>query len=755
MRGVWRFTGVLIGLCCACPGTRGAELIAGGQARGTIVIPAAPNKGEEVAATELQRVLKKATGVELPIARTDAAMKGPAIVVGRHRQAAAARASLAKRLSSFEAFAEVGSGTQLALVGNSQTATVYAAWDWLERAVGVRWLLPGPHGEYVPRLERIALERGARYDAPKLPFRWAGVWYSNTQMQLAGAEEYGMAGWRLFELRRRMNSYYGIVPQDGLGYAFAGHSYCYQVPPSLFAEHPDWFNMIGGQRLSTQVCFTSTGAQEYAAQSVLAAVARIKERQSLPNDRFYIFVTPNDGVAICECPTCAKLLDKDGSATSMVFHFANEVAKRVRAVYPGVWILCMAYSNYSTAPDHVRPGPGVAPMLAYWTSGDSFGINHAKPGMSAGNAKFRDQFRKWSAMSEAVTTYPYYGHYGWFTPWPKATQIATDMRVQGADPKFIGLLPETQGNFGGNALNYYLLARLAWNPAADPETVQDDFCRAAYGPAARPLRAYYRLLQARMDAQAYIGGIVVEIPQVLTPEVIREADGLMALAEAQLPAMDADMQWRTRLAIEAWRASAQAAEAMRLYRSSTTAEDRVRIVALLDAVEAFSKTERGEWAFHEALVATMMQNIRTPLAAPLDALPPGETTVSDAFNYGGALKFLGTVRGFEMGMWGIGLTSGQRGEIELPLAAQPGHRITRVAMQWTIEGAPALRATMIGADGTETVISEGRDALGRGVTVPLPAGAARLRLRLAARNQATTPGNWAWLIGMRVTATVE
>src|SRR5262245_27620838 len=51
-------------------------------------------------------------------------------------------------------------------------------------------------------------------------------------------------------------------------------------------------------------------------------------------------------------------------------------------------------------------------------------------------------------------------------------------------------------------LNYYLVARLHWDPEQDVDAIVDDYCRAGFGPAARSVRRYFDGLEALMAESA-------------------------------------------------------------------------------------------------------------------------------------------------------------------------------------------------------------------------------------------------------------
>ena len=57
-------------------------------------------------------------------------------------------------------------------------------------------------------------------------------------------------------------------------------------------------------------------------------------------------------------------------------------------------------------------------------------------------------------------------------------------------------------NWATQGLNYYVVARLHWNPEQDVDAIVDDYCRAGFGLAAKPVRRYFDGLEALMDEAA-------------------------------------------------------------------------------------------------------------------------------------------------------------------------------------------------------------------------------------------------------------
>jgi hypothetical protein len=670
--------------------------------------------------------------------------EGPAIFVGHQPQNQAIIDELnQKHPDTIDAFAVVGDGERLSLVGRSEDSTIWAAWQWLEDQ-GVRFLMPGVHGTYVPQKGTIEIATSHQIESPRVAVRGGYYLYPPGQkysVPATSAQEHGMDAGTLFSLRMRMNwnqSFGGI--KDNYLIEGAGHSYMYFLPPEkYFKEHPEWFNLIDGKRQDGsgrwQVCFTNKeGAAEFARNLIAIIKRHIDAGASV--DRIDAFVSPNDWKAMCQCDNCVKLIDKDGSATSLVLNYANLVAEDLHKVYPQVRVVFYAYDNYSTLPDHVKPAKGVIPILTAWTAAYSFGVNHAHPLFSDVNRKFRDAWAGWSKISDGLGVYTYYGHYSWFTPWPITTELATDIPAMCDDPKFYMFCSETHPSWGTQGLTYWLFPRLIWNPKLDVAAAVKDYCRAGFGPAAVPMEAYYKTLQEAMNRQGYVVGDVVEIPNVLTPEVIGKCDGYMQRVEALMDRMDPDTRWRAELVTQAWKYSAKFAEAMRLFTQGLGSADRVKILGLVDEVDRFSQTDLGRYAFDRTVVELGIGMVRRSLEPDLGALPAGKLRYSSGFMYGGGIKFFAAITGFRKGLWGYDLPVNGSGEMDLPLKAQQGHQITSASVRWDIANPERFSGSLsvVSGDGREKELTTDLAQMGQGVEIPAEmlkdGGTIRLKLRL-------------------------
>jgi hypothetical protein len=725
------------------------DIVGNGAATGVIVTAESPSTADLFAAEEVQIYLEKMTGVVVPIVQGAVPEGKTAIIVGNHPDAAAVNADLQAFSTDKEAFALVSEGRRLYIVGNGETAVCYGAWEWLE-SLGVRWILPTEKGEYIPHYTTLSIAPVRKFDAPAMSYRGPAYTMNSGYGYPVVPSEHGYSGTLMFSARKRLNRNSGLFRSDlwiGIG---SGHSYRYYLPASkYYADHPEWFNLIGGQRVSSgeQVCFTNREAANEFARNILVDV---RYWLSLGCDlyRILVSVSPNDGVAWCECANCQQLADYDPygaltSATSMVVKFANMVAEEVHKEFPTAKIVFYAYCNYTRPPTKVMPAPDVYPELVFWCGGESAYANHAHPMFSDINSRYRDYFSEWARISTGISSHEYYGHYSWFTPWPKVTQMSYDIKEMEKNPKFYGMYSESHHHWGTQGPNLYLHPKLMWNPDLNVSAVMDDYYTAGYGPAAPYIKQYFQTLQAKMDSLAYVGGDISEVPNLLTPQIIAQCNGYTDSAETLLQEMDANTGWRTNLVVQAWRNSVKIADSLTVYKNPTgdKAADRALIQQNLADVVAYANSPDGLWAFQNAVLKYSLQGIYLPINLNLGDLRAGQHEYSEYLWWGGCLKYYADMTGLLLWPAGIYLSPGVHGVIDLPIRAQNGRTIASLTVKigWrTAASGLAAKISVVKPDGTTVVVAPNLAAATGDVTIPWDLLGQQVRLRIECDNLLTS-----------------
>lgn len=137
----------------------------------------------------------------------------------------------------------------------------------------------------------------------------------------------------------------------GIDIEFEVHALQDLLPRGLFASHPDFFRMDakGKRQQEFNMCFTSEGA--YAA--IEAEIREITQWMK-PTTHRYFFWTDDVPDASCFCLEC-----KIFSASEQALRYENRLLKILRGVDPQATLAHLAYNETLSAPQQVKPAPGI------------------------------------------------------------------------------------------------------------------------------------------------------------------------------------------------------------------------------------------------------------------------------------------------------------------------------------------------------------------------------------------------------------
>lgn len=340
----------------------------------TIVIPAAPPAPTRRAAEELAVWLREVTGVEFPI-RPDSEPPAPREISGGQSTRLANASPEALAAAGLESPAEIPAegyalivdGERLLLAGNGTTGALPAVAALLEEDLGLRWYEPaGDTGDWPKQTAALAATPwpSGTVRVPKQPTLTAGVlpWAVKAGFPI------GTLGWeRSFDpwgLRNRLNG--GYAWQWGEHGHVNGRLYCHTfytlVPPEkFFADHPEWYSLLGGTRQwkEGQLCLSNPEVAAAAAQTLAGIFRGVPESQRPTRHLACVSVMDHEGD--CECEPCRRRAAELGGTGGLVLDFLNRVAERVTPEFPWVTLTTLAYwqSKQPTA-DSLRAHPNVA-----------------------------------------------------------------------------------------------------------------------------------------------------------------------------------------------------------------------------------------------------------------------------------------------------------------------------------------------------------------------------------------------------------
>ena len=95
-------------------------------------------------------------------------------------------------------------------------------------------------------------------------------------------------------------------------------------------------------------------------------------------------------------------------------------------------------------------------------------------------------------------------------------EMAKDLKHFAATGMVGGDFDTLPHHWSTNALNYYVLARLLWDPALDVDSIVDDFCRSGFGNAADEMKKYYAHCEKLTAKYIKLGGESVKDLEDLT-----------------------------------------------------------------------------------------------------------------------------------------------------------------------------------------------------------------------------------------------
>jgi hypothetical protein len=283
--------------------------------------------------------------------------------------------------------------------------------------------------------------------------------------------------------------------------SFFGHNWSNIIPPSPenMAAHPEWF-ALSGEKRTRQLCSAHP-------EVVRATTERARAFFDAHPDALTFSVSPNDGHGFCEDERC-RSIDRlygvsDGSITDRLVYYANEVLTELGRTHPDKQVGLLAYLNYTRPPVAVRPLPNLAVLVTRmpW----EFCHVHALDDPACEiNRRFVEYVKGWRRVCAHVGVYDYYGHFDAFTPWPIVHSIRRDLRfLRGLGVE--RFMSETQQHWANQGLNFYVGAKLAWNPDEDVDALLDDYFTRFYGRAAVPMRRYWMIWEDAMMAQDHRG----------------------------------------------------------------------------------------------------------------------------------------------------------------------------------------------------------------------------------------------------------
>jgi hypothetical protein len=502
----------------------GIGLSESGRALSVIVVAPDAPATDRYAAQVLESCLSEITGAEFVTqAEGPKDRLQPIIAIGP----GAARSVAPELDLTFDSLGNEGiilrkAGPHLILTGadGASRGTLYAVHTFLQR-LGVRWW--SPRDSLIPRIDDLHVsDLNVRY-RPPLEYR---------EIYSIDASDPDWA------VRNRINGNDSLIPPDKGGHViYAGepsayfvHTFEMLVPhEEHFAQHPEWFSEINGQRVAppdpAQLCLTNASLLEFVKQKVRRIAAEVP-----PNTDAIISVSQNDHSAACQCAGCRNLEADEGSPAGPLLHFVNAIADDIRTDYPRIAIDTLAYRYTRKAPRHVKPRDNVIVRLC------SIECSFAQPITDPINQAFADDVRAWSKIAKRLYVWDYVTNFQHYVqPHPNLYVLGPNLRFfvgHGARGVFE---QDNRHSVGGDfaVLKQWVLAQLLWDPTLDDRELIAQFVDEYYEDASEDVTEYIHLRQSAAG-DTFIGISDGYDSPWLTPELLAQSYDLIQRAKSRV-----------------------------------------------------------------------------------------------------------------------------------------------------------------------------------------------------------------------------
>lgn len=416
------------------------------------------------AANILAQYIERASGARIPIVENEAGISGCIIRVGMDQTIE--RSILPKGLDG-DGFVISAKGNTIAILGPTDWGTEFGIYEFLERFVGVRWLLPGPDGTDVPHMKTIAVPEGTITDAP--------VFFSRLASGFRGSMQTDWA---------RFNRMHGRVNFH--------HNLRWLFPPEKYATaHPEFYPLNkGGTRYIPrdnndhhwQPCFTAPGIVDEAVKNINEYF------EKNPTETSYS-LGMNDNASFCECENCrVRIPGKRNSLwlvdySDLYYEWCNKVIEKVLVAYPDKYFGCLAYNNIISPPRNVLIHPRLIPFITYdrmkWID-----PTIAVPG--------REMTDSWAATCSSLGWYDYLYGSPYMLPRVFFHQ-QQEYLLFGERRAIKAQYAELYPNWGEGPKPYIML-KLWWDPGRNVDEILKEWYVRCVGEAAAPyLEKYYAI----------------------------------------------------------------------------------------------------------------------------------------------------------------------------------------------------------------------------------------------------------------------
>jgi hypothetical protein len=430
--------------------------------RYSIIIPAHATPAEQKAATVLQDYLLEISGAAFPVITAGKQRTAYEIILGQNERLDELSSRIDYKLLKEDGFIIKTDSSRLIIAGGNDKGTLYGVYSFLEKYLGCRMYTPKV--KIVPPQKQIILTKIDEQQVPVIGFR-------DTHYRSTWDAEY--TDWHKIDHDPK-----GARTDWGMWV----HTFNELVPPEVYYQsHPEYYSMVKGKRLPTQLCLSNPTVLEITVQNLRKKIAQNPAAK-------YWSVSQNDNKDYCTCDSCKALDEREGSPSGSIINFVNQVANQ----FPNKMISTLAYEYGRHAPRTLKPRDNVNIMLC------SIEAYRGKPiTEDTSSAEFVKDVKDWGKIAKDIIVWDYVIQFNHLlSPFPNLHVLQPNIQFfaeNGVNAMFEQGNREVGGEFA--ALRSYLISKLLWDPYLNIDSVMNDFLFGYYGAAGKPIRKYIDVMR--------------------------------------------------------------------------------------------------------------------------------------------------------------------------------------------------------------------------------------------------------------------
>ena len=519
------------------------------KANPRICIPEDADRTVRFAGRELQRYLKAVFGQTVPVTT-----RKPRETPGFFLSVSSPKKTPGPFNTALDAFTIRAAGTTAVTIsGGSPRGLLYGVYALLEQ-IGCRFLSLAPDGEVVPARKRFSFSvidtqeepafsvRGMMYLVPVRRYSVAFVdWAAKNRMNVLRV---GSCSWPGTPKRVR-DRFVKAIKDRGLVWAFGYHSFEYFLRRGR-GEDKDISPVVEWKLPQGYYRWCPNDPRK--VRELCDGIDRFIEEYPEVD---MIDLWPNDGgmMAFCDCPKCVTMnvggewrdpgLEgvHPGGRKPWVSpqHVAliDRVARHMKRRHPDTLLDFLLYVNNTPRPRGYRPPKNTTASFA------AFFRDYAQP-VGKGSTRNRDfarHIRDWcSALSrDRLAVFEYYLTIAAAAgcPFYFSGTLGEDMRALERTGHASGVHSDQfVKGWRLRPLTFWLYGQYLWNPGQDDSRLLREFCRHYFGPAAAPMRKYFKVLEKRYAGIGHYCCLPDAVQRALTPAALRALKGLIEEAKA-------------------------------------------------------------------------------------------------------------------------------------------------------------------------------------------------------------------------------